>query len=173
MIQISPRLGAAKPPPAAPPSPLSSLGEGDSAAASVDSGEVSDTDASSSAEPQESILNIMNDLKSQMASIEVASKELDGQVKQICRRAKEEQFDWAEEPLRPANKEVRSWLREHGLSDAPTLKEFMEAVFDSAKSLDLATRVITVRREDAAVLWSGQRRLTVFEILSNLSNLFE
>lgn len=174
MIQISPRLGSTKPP-VAPPSPVSSSS---SSSASSDSGD--DNDSSSSTlealeAEHESLTTMMEDLKKQMASIEIASTQINSQVETICKKAKEDDdvFDWEEEPLKPAKPAVEEWLSAHELPLKPTLRQFMGAVFDAAKSLDLATRIITLKKEDADVISAGQRRITVFELLGFLSELFE
>jgi hypothetical protein len=161
MIQISPRLGASKAPPA-PPSPLSS--------------DESDADSLDALEAEhESLTTMMESLKQQMSSIETASKQINSQVNGICKKAKTEEesaFDWTHEPLTPLTPSIEEWLEEHDAPLKPTLKEFMSCVFDSAKSMDLATRIITFKKEDADILWGGQRRLTVFEILAYLQRIF-
>ena len=171
MIQISPRLGASKPP-VAPPSPISSATSSSSSSVSGDSSS-STLDALEA--DHESLTAMLEDLKKQMASIEVASTQINSQVETICKRAKEddEVFDWEEEPLKPAKPAVEEWLSAHELPLKPTLREFMGGVFDAAKSLDLATRMITLKKEDADVISAGQRRITVFELLGFLSELFE
>jgi hypothetical protein len=164
MIQISPRLGASKAP-AAPPSPISSS-EDDSSIDSLDALEAE----------HESLTTMMESLKQQMSSIQAASKQINNQVSGICKKAKHDEelaFDWTSELMTPLKETTEEWLLDHGVSPKPTLKEFMSAVLDSAKSLDLATRTVTFKKEDADILWSGSRRLTIFEILSCLSELFE
>jgi hypothetical protein len=52
------------------------------------------------------------------------------------------------------------------------MDEFIDVCYDAAKSLDLESRVITFHRADANVLWNGQRRMTVFDLISAIPALF-
>jgi hypothetical protein len=120
----------------------------------------------------------MRDLKGQMHSIEVASAVLDAQVRGICDKAAAadaptEEFDWAAEPLRPRTPALAAWLDTAGLPAEPTLAEFIDGVLDAAESLDLATRVIEMTPDDAAVLMGGRCRFTVFELIAEIPALFE
>jgi hypothetical protein len=176
MIQISPRL-AGRPAPAAPPSPISSS-SGDSATSDTDDMNSSSSSNGSGGDVRESLKEMMQSLKEKMNSIEAASKQIDGQVQTLCNKAKEEDtaastlMDWTKEHLEPLSDDVLDWIVLQGLSATPTLDEFMKAVFAAAESLDLATRTVTMSAEDAAILWGGQRQITVFEIIGLLPTLF-
>lgn len=166
MIQISPSL-TGRATPAAPPSPISSS----------DSESEDSSSSSASGDVQESLKDMMESLKQQMSSIESASRQIDGQMSTICNRAREEDsiatpMDWTKEQLVPLSDGVRDWLALKGVPDRPTLKEFMNAVLDAASSVDLESRCVTMSEEDAAVLWAGQRQITVFQMIGLLPVLF-
>ena len=52
------------------------------------------------------------------------------------------------------------------------MEDFLDACYAAAKSMDLESRVLVFGKADAAALWNGQRRLTVFEIIALLPSLF-
>lgn len=132
-----------------------------------------DTDdySSDSESDQEGLETVLSDLKAQMESIRVASLQLTTHVVDLFQRAKRETVDWMREPLKP-QEHIEAWCAEHGLSSTPTLDEFIEACFTAAKSLDLESRIITFKKEDAEILWKGKRRIHVFELLSFVPTLF-
>lgn len=114
---------------------------------------------------------VLEDLKMQMHQIYTASNTLTQQVESLYSRANHETTDWMAEPLKPC-KALRPWLESHGLPSRPSLQAFVDACFAAATSLDLETRVMTFRREDAAVLWNGQTRITVFDMMAAIPTLF-
>lgn len=160
MIRQSPRLAATAPPPAAPSSDSSS--ESDSESFTLDK-----------LDDGESLTDIMEDLKEQMTKIVEASTEVRGQVKSLFKRAKRELVEWMEEPMRPRTAAVKAWLAAHDLPPQPTLTEFLKACYAAATSLDLESRVITFNKKDAAALWDGEQRLTVFDLVARLPTVFE
>jgi hypothetical protein len=109
----------------------------------------------------ETLTDIMEDLKEQMGKLAEASTE------------KRELVEWMEEPMRPRTAAVRSWLAAHNLPPEPTLKAFLAACYAAATSLDLESRVITFNKKDAAALWGGEQRLTVFDLVARLPTVFE
>jgi hypothetical protein len=121
----------------------------------------------------ETLTDIMEDLKEQMGKLAEASTEIRGQVKSLFKRAKRELVEWMEEPMRPRTAAVRSWLAAHNLPPEPTLKAFLAACYAAATSLDLESRVITFNKKDAAALWGGEQRLTVFDLVARLPTVFE
>ena len=125
----------------------------------------------SSDSDQEGAETIVSDLKQQMATIETVAHEVDRHLQSLFQRAKRETVEWMQEPLRPRD-HVRVWCVDHGLSDAPTLDEFIDICFGAATFLDLETRVATFKKEDAEILWKGKRRISVFEIISSVPTLF-
>lgn len=127
--------------------------------------------SSDSETDQEGLETVLSDLKTQMESIRVVSLELTTHVVDLFQRAKRETVDWMREPLKP-REHIEAWCAEHGLSNTPTLDEFIEACFTAAKSLDLETRIITFKKEDAEILWKGKRRISVFDVLSFVPTLF-
>jgi hypothetical protein len=128
----------------------------------------SDTDADT---PTESLATVMADFKQQMAQIDSVSKALDRCMIDLYTRARVETTDWMNEPLRP-KPSIQAWCSKRGLS-RPTIDEFTDACFDAAASIDLESRVVTFRKDDAAILWSGQRRITVFKMIELIPTLFE
>jgi hypothetical protein len=120
----------------------------------------------------ESVSSIMDELKTQMATIDSISTQLETHVTDLYRRSKAETTDWMHEPLRP-KPHIAKWCGQHELPDSPTLDAFTEACFKAAKSIDLDTRTITFHKEDAAILWHGKRRMTVFDMIAFVPTLFE
>lgn len=183
MIQLSPKLSPKHSPvlkvtAAVPkPSPLQRAQERRARAESDDSsldsfaldGEEEEEEADSDAE---SLSSIMDGLKEQMALIETSASLLHGRVKDIYKRAKEEEIRWIDEPLPPAPA-VAAWATAHGLPAAPTMREFLDACFSAAISMDLTTRMLTFSKEDAAVLWAGKESVTIFDVIAALPRFFE
>ena len=124
----------------------------------------------SSMESDEDLSGIMAELKGQMEELHRASNEIHKDVVNLYRRAKQEDKD-LEAPLNP-KPHVRDWLKKRGVTRHPTMSEFLDACYDAAMKIDLESRVITFHTEDAAILWNGQRRLTVFDMVSLLPGLF-
>jgi len=124
----------------------------------------------SSMESDEELLGIMAELKGQMEELHRASNEIHKDFVKLYKRAQQDDTD-LKAPLTP-KPHVRDWLKKRGLSRQLTMSEFLDACYDAAKKIDLESRVITFHAEDAAVLWNGQRRLTVFDMVSLLPGLF-
>ena len=125
-----------------------------------------------SSDSDESLSEVMDDFKKQMRELEKASKNIDLQVTQLFSRAKEEAVDWLSEPLTP-KPALKAWLKSRGLPTNPTVEEFLDGCYSAAKSMDLESRVLVFHTADAAALWGGQRRLTVFELVGRIPTLFE
>ena len=119
----------------------------------------------------DSMTDVMSELSSQMLKLEKASIDIEAQVKNLYARTKAETTDWLTEPLLP-RPVLKKWLTERGLSDSISMDEFIDICYDAAKSLDLESRVITFHKADANVLWNGQRRMTVFDLISAIPALF-
>ena len=116
----------------------------------------------------ESLSAVMSEFKDQMQQIEQATKKIDSQVTGLFTRAKKEGVDWLHEPLSPTPK-LQAWLKGR---PNPTIEEFLDLCFDAATSMDLETRVLTFNKADAAALWGGQRRLTIFDMVAMIPALF-
>ena len=114
----------------------------------------------------------MDDVRTQMNEIERASQTITEQLSQLYSRAKEESTDWLTEPLIP-KPALSAWLQERGLPNRISIDEFLNACYSSAKFMDLDSRVITFHKVDANAIWNGQRRMTVFDIISTIPRLFE
>ena len=125
----------------------------------------------SSVSSGESITDVMSEVRAQMDQIEQVSKDITQTVEQLFARAKEETTDWLQEALIP-KPALSKWLAERGLPNRISMDEFLDICYDSAKSLDLDSRVITFHKADAAALWNGQRRMTVFDLVATLPELF-
>jgi hypothetical protein len=126
----------------------------------------------SDSDDSESLSDLMTTFKEQMKEIEEASKTIRTQVKDLYTRAKEETTDWLNEPLIP-KPALKKWLQTQGLSTTISIDEFLDICYNSAKTMDLESRILTFHKADAAVLWNGQRRLTVFDIVTLIPTLFE
>ncbi len=114
---------------------------------------------------------ILAELKQQLHTVYTATKVAQVQVASLFQRAKEETTEWMMEPMR-ARAPLRPWLEARGLSVTPTLEEFIDACMDAAVSMDLDTRTLTFKPEDAAILWKGQRRITVYQMMAAIPSLF-
>jgi hypothetical protein len=126
----------------------------------------------SSDSDDESVTDVLNELKQQMESIDVMAKSLEATVTDLYKRAKTETVDWMEEPLTP-RRHIQKWCALHGLSNKPTISEFTDACLAAAWSTDLESRMLTFKKEDAAILWNGQRRITVFDMIRLIPTLFQ
>ena len=126
----------------------------------------------SSDSDDESVTDVLNELKQQMQSIDVMAKSLEATVTDLYKRAKTETVDWMEEPLKP-RRHIQKWCALHGLPANPTISEFTDACLAAAWSTDLESRMLTFKKEDAAALWNGQRRITVFDMIRLIPTLFE
>ena len=120
----------------------------------------------------ESVGDVMRELRESMNALAVGSKVIDTQVRRLFARAKKETTDWLNEPLR-AKPAVGAWLEQRGLSSPISIEQFIDACYSAAKTMDLESRILTFSREDAAILWEGRRRISVFELTSMLPALFE
>lgn len=120
----------------------------------------------------ESVSDVLNELKMRMKEINNISKSIDSHIIDLYKRAKSETVDWMNEPLKPRS-HIKKWCSLHGLSDNPTMDEFIEACLDAAWKTDLDSRMLTFKNEDAAILWNGTRRVTIFEIIRLVPTLFE
>jgi hypothetical protein len=136
-----------------------------------DSSDTSSTEEEEEDEDLAGLESLLGDLKEQMHQIYTASTAITQQVQSVYSRAKHETTDWMTEPLKTRSA-LRPWLESHGLPTKPTLHEFLDACFAAATSVDLETRVMTFRREDAALLWNGQTRITVFDMIAAIPTLF-
>jgi hypothetical protein len=78
-----------------------------------------------------------------------------------------------DDPLVP-RQGLKEWLERRGLKeDTLTLRAFLDAIFSAATSMDLETRVLTFAKKDANALWAGQTRLTIFDVIAALPQLFQ
>ena len=171
----------ARPPP--PPSPVDSLPEsfcldGDDYSVSGDSA------TSDAAEPP--VNEVVEDLKKQMLALNEAASSMGRQVRTLYERAEQAEAVSAavaaavaaaptlKSSLKPKTKKVAAWLEAHGVSAAePTLDAFFDACLAAATTADFETRVLTFSKEDAVALFEGEQRLSVYDLLSRLPELFE
>jgi hypothetical protein len=126
----------------------------------------------SDSEDSESLGDVMSEFKAQMDEIDRTTKSIGTQITRLYARAKEETTDWLEEPLVP-KPALKAWLKSRGLPSRISIEEFLDACYSAAKTMDLESRVLTFSKTDAAALWNGQRRLTVFDMISLIPTLFE
>lgn len=133
---------------------------------------IQDAPESSDSDSDDSVTDVLNELKQQMQAIDLMTKSLETHMTDLYKRAKKETVDWMEEPLSP-RRHIHKWCALHGLSSHPTMSEFADACLAAAWSTDMESRVLTFKKEDAAVLWNGQRRITVFDMIRLIPTLFE
>jgi hypothetical protein len=58
------------------------------------------------------------------------------------------------------------------LPETPTIDELSSAIFAAAQSLDYESRMLTFRKQDADMLWQGQQRLSIYEVIAKVPTLF-
>lgn len=122
-------------------------------------------------EDNDEIDTILSDMKEQIHTIHAASEKIETQMLGLYARAAAETIDWMHEPLKPTPP-VKAWCVAQHLSDTPTVDEFTDACFKVAQSMDYESRMLTFRRTDAEVLWQGQQRLTIYELIAQIPRLF-
>jgi hypothetical protein len=136
-----------------------------------DAASVSSAGSAESADSVESVTSLMESFKESMKEVQAMTKSVTKQMNSLFKRAKAETVDWMQEPLCPTPP-VLAWCKAHGLSDTPTIDEFLEAVFAAAMTMDYETRVLTFRKDDALALWKGTYSLTMFDVIGRLPTLF-
>ena len=119
----------------------------------------------------ESVGDVMSGLVSQMEQLVKASEKIDGAVLSLYERAKAETVVWMHEPMRP-NPAVKAWCTKHRLPETPTIDALFTAVLAAAQSLDYESRMLTFRKQDADMLWQGQQRLSIYEVIAKVPMLF-
>ena len=119
----------------------------------------------------ESLSEVLETLKVQVSQLDVITRSLDNSILELFYRVKCETTNWMEEPLRPESK-ILGWCRKNNLPDTPTIDIFIEECFAHATSIDLETRMLTFTKEDAVVLWNGQQRVSIFDIIASVPRLF-
>jgi hypothetical protein len=119
----------------------------------------------------ESVGDVMSGLVAQMEQLVTASERIDDAVLNLYARAKAETVVWMQEPLRP-NRAVKAWCAKHRLPETPTIDELFTAILAIAQSLDYESRMLTFRRQDADMLWQGQQRLSIYEVIAKVPTLF-
>ena len=120
----------------------------------------------------ESLSEVLEVVKVQVSQIETITRSLDKGILDLFYRVKCETTDWMTEPLRPETK-ILAWCRKNNLPSTPSIDTFIEACFACATSIDLETRMLTFAKEDAVILWNGQQRLSIFEIIASVPRLFK
>jgi hypothetical protein len=119
----------------------------------------------------ESVGDVMSGLVAQMEQLVKASEKIDGAVLSLYERAKAETVVWMQEPLRP-NPAVKAWCAKHRLPETPTIDALFTAILAAAQSLDYESRMLTFRKLDADMLWQGQQRLSIYEVIAKVPTLF-
>ena len=122
-------------------------------------------------ENDDEIDDILSSMKEQIHTIHTASEKIETQMLGLYARAAAETVDWMHEPLKPTPP-VKAWCVAQHLSETPTVDEFTDACFKVAQSMDYESRMLTFRRADAEVLWQGQQRLTIYELIAQIPRLF-
>jgi len=133
---------------------------------STDSGEEEEDIEDSS-----DITELLGTLTEQLTEMQRDSSVLRKQVKNLYVRAKEELTDLTQIPLNLVPS-VKVWCLAHGLSETPTLFEFLDACFKVALSMNAETRTLQFAPEDAACLWNSRETFTIYELFARIPNLF-
>jgi hypothetical protein len=131
---------------------------------------MSDTEQDSSDE--ESLTMVMSSFTEHMVSVDELTQALDSQVRNTLSRLKRETIDWLTEPLMP-KPPVKEWLEKHGQSSPISMEQFLDTCYSAAKTMDLESRMLTFSIDDAAVLCNARRRISLFDLVANLPNLFD
>lgn len=119
----------------------------------------------------ESLTEVLEVLKVQVSQLDTITSSLEKCVGDLFYRVKCETTNWMTEPLVPESK-ILAWCRKNNLPDTPTIDTFIEECFAHATSIDLETRMLTFTKEDAVVLWNGQQRVSIFDIIASVPRLF-
>ena len=133
---------------------------------STDSGEEEEENEDSS-----EITELLGTLTEQLTEMQRDSNVLRKQVKNLYVRAKEELTDLMQVPLNLIPS-VKVWCLAHGLSESPTLYEFLDACFKVALSMNAETRTLQFAPEDAVCLWNSRESFTIYELFARIPNLF-
>jgi hypothetical protein len=120
----------------------------------------------------ESFSELLEVLKVQALQINTISQNVEKGVVDLFYRVKCETTDWMKEPLKP-EPSILAWCRKNNVSDTPNIDSFMDACFAIATSIDLETRILTFAKDDAVVLWNGQQRVSIFDIIAHVPTLFK
>ncbi len=128
-------------------------------------------DSDSDTDSDESIVEVLANLRKQMDDVFGAAGSVRSQMKQLFRRAKTEITDWTVEPLQPKPR-IQKWLADRGVTET-TIEALLTAVFAAAESVDLESRVLTFKRPDAAALFQGERQVTLFDLIARVPEWVE
>jgi len=120
----------------------------------------------------DSLSEMVEVLKVQVSQLDTITRSIDKGLVDLFYRVKCETTDWMAEPLRPESS-ILAWCRKNKLSDTPNVDSFIDACFANATSIDLETRMLTFTKEDAVVLWNGEQRVSIFEIIASMPRLFK
>jgi hypothetical protein len=123
-------------------------------------------DSDSDSEPTS---DIMSGLVEQMEELCHASEKIDGAILGLYARAKAETISWMHEPLKPTPI-VAAWCKKNRV-EATTIDSISDAIFAVAQ-MDYESRMLTFRRQDADMLWKGQQRLSIYEVIARIPTLF-
>ena len=118
------------------------------------------------------ITELIGTLTEQLTEMQRDSSVLRKQVKNLYVRAKEELTDLTQIPLNLIPS-VKVWCLAHGLSETPTLFEFLDACFKVALSMNAETRTLQFAPEDAACLWNSRETFTIYELFARIPNLID
>jgi hypothetical protein len=117
----------------------------------------------------ESVSDVMSGLVAQMEQLVTASERIDDAVLNLYARAKAETVSWMHEPLKPTPI-VAAWCKKNRV-EATTIDSLSDAIFAMAQ-MDYESRMLTFRRQDADMLWQGQQRLSIYEVIARIPTLF-
>jgi hypothetical protein len=95
------------------------------------------------------LLPLMNSLEADMSS--------------LSKKVTADSVTWLRAPVIPVTDALQGlWLR-YGVPSSSSIHTLLNAIFDNAKSVDLASRVIQFSDEDAVSL--GLNSMTIYELL--------
>jgi hypothetical protein len=129
----------------------------------------SETEDDAEHEPLSEVLEVV---KVQVSQLDTITRNLEKGIHELFYRVKCETTDWMTEPLKPESK-ILAWCRKNNLPDTPSIDTFIDVCFAHATSIDLETRMLTFTKDDAVVLWNGQQRVSIFEIIASVPRLFK
>lgn len=142
----------------------------------MEADDASSTASSSESSDLEEFAADLDSFKGNVHMVYMATEQISKRLLRACERAAEEEGEAAAldtvtaafaEPHRPIPA-VEAWLAARLAPSHPTFQEFFTVCLDAAESLDLSSRTVTFRPEDAAILTGGQPSLSIYELLSVL-----
>jgi hypothetical protein len=94
------------------------------------------------------------------------------QVRNVYRRARDEETDLFRAPLKARREELVTWWAQEGCGKPLTIENVTVVMFKKCEK-DIAARMMTLAAPEAAVLgWKREKTISVFDFMEQLPKLF-